>query len=457
MTLTPGKAIALTLVVGVILCGMFGGFAGLGMEQPVQIALVILLTGAILWVSEAVPLFVTSLVILLLSRIWLLDAITADGTKMSATVFLAPFFSDIILLFLGGFVLSSALHKYHIDQDLARKIIKHTGKSIPLLMAGIMAVTAFLSMWLSNTATTAMMLALILPIIRKLPANDKYRVGIVLSIPMAANIGGLGTPIGTPPNAIAMKYMEQAGNAPSFIQWVLMATPCVICLLIVMWGLLMFFFKGYSKGIEVEDTPRKSVYTPRSLVVVGICLLTVIGWMTGRLHGFSSGTVSLLPLVLLFGFGLLNTSDLRALSWDVLLVMGGGLCLGKVVSNSGLAAWLIERLPIAGLDPFLLSVILAVVACIMSSMMSNTATANLMMPILLGLGSAFLSPIMVSVAFSCSLAMALPISTPPNAMAFSTDELTVKDMMKPGLTGTIFGLLFTFSVAWWWWGVVGLF
>lgn len=427
------------------------------MEKPTQVALVILLVGALLWISEAIPLYVTSLVILFLARVWLMPVMDGSGQAVSATVFLSPFFSDIILLFLGGFVLSSVLHKYYIDEDLARQIISRTGHSIPLLIIGIMGVTAFLSMWLSNTATTAMMLALCIPIVRELPKSDKYRTSILLAVPLAANVGGMGTPIGTPPNAIAMQYLAERGNAPTFGQWIIMAVPCVLICLVVIWALLLFFYRGDARGIPVRTKVHESIYTGRSMFVISVCLLTVIGWMTTAWHGYSSGTVSLIPLLLLFGLGFLDTRDLRGLSWDVLLVMGGGLCLGAVIANGGLADWLIDRLPVAGVDPYLLAMLFGSVAVIMSSLMSNTATANLMMPILIGLGSGFESPILICVAFCCSLAMALPISTPPNAMAFSTEELTVKEMMKPGLAGTLFGVALVFSFGWWWWGVLGIF
>ena len=456
MKYSTGKIVAFTLIAINIALGLSGAYGALGMEPPVQVALAILLVGAILWVSEAVPLFVTSLVILFLARVWLMPVLAAAGQTPSATVYLAPFFSDLILLFLGGFVLSSILHKLHIDEDLARQIISRTGHSIPLLIAGIMAVTAFLSMWLSNTATTAMMLALCLPIVHGLPRGDKYRTAIILAVPFAANAGGMGTPIGTPPNAIAIQYLESSGIAPSFGQWILMAVPCVIICLAAVWGLLLVFYRGEAKQITVETEVRAAVYSRRSVFVIAVCCLTVLGWMTKPWHGLSSGTVSLIPLLLFFGTGFLNTRDLRDLSWDVLLVMGGGLCLGKVIATGGLADWLIARLPVAGMDPYLLAIIFGGVAITMSSLMSNTATANLMMPILIGLGSGFESPILISVAFCCSLAMVLPISTPPNAMAFSTEEIAVKDMVRPGLAATAFGFIMVFSFGWWWWGVLGV-
>lgn len=444
------------LIAGYILCGISGTFSALGMEKPAQVAFVILLVSATLWISEAVPLFVTSLIILFLSKVWLVDVIRESGTKISDSVFLAPFFSNIILLFLGGFVLSSALHKYRIDEHLAQKIIAKTGHSIPLLIAGIMAITAFLSMWLSNTATAAMMLALCVPIAGKLPLDDKYRKAIVLSIPFAANIGGLGTPIGTPPNAIAIQYMQKAGIAPSFGKWMLLGIPTVVIMLIILWAILMLFYRGTTRSIEIEEKSYESVYTPKAIFVVAVALLTVVGWMTGPLHGHSSGTVALIPVLILFGLGFLTVRDLRSLSWDVLLLMGGGLCLGQIISAGGLADWLIVRLPLQDASPYMLALIFGVVACTMSSLMSNTATANLIMPIVIGLSVANLSPILIGVAFSCSLAMALPISTPPNAMAFSTEQFNVKELLKPGLLGTLIGLLLTFTAGWWWWKFIGL-
>ncbi len=450
------KMIVSVLIAGYMLCGIFGIFSAFGMEKPEQIAFVILLVGATLWISEAVPLFVTSLIILFLAKVWLLDVIRESGTKISDTVFLAPFFSNIILLFLGGFVLSSALHKYRIDEDIAHRIISKTGHSIPLLIAGIMAITAFLSMWLSNTATTAMMLALCVPIANKLPGDDKYRKAIVLAIPFAANVGGLGTPIGTPPNAIAIQYMQNAGIAPSFGMWMLLGIPAVIIMLVILWSILMFFYRGTAKSIELKETSAESVYTPKAKFVIGITLLTVTGWMTGPLHGHSSGTVALIPVLVLFGLGFLTVRDLRLLSWDVLLLMGGGLCLGKIIATAGLADWLIIRLPLQDASPYMLAVIFGIVACVMSSMMSNTATANLIMPIIIGLSVTNMSPILVGTAFSCSIAMALPVSTPPNALAFSTEQFNVKELLKPGLIGTLAGLILTFTAGWWWWKFVGL-
>lgn len=244
--------------------------------------------------------------------------------------------------------------------------------------------------------------------------------------------------------------------APTFGMWMLLGVPAVFGMLVILWAVLMFFYRGTIKSIEIEERSIEAIYTPKALFVIAIALLTVVGWMTGPLHGHSSGTVALIPVMALFGLGFLSVRDIRSLSWDVLLLMGGGLCLGKVISTSGLADWLITLLPLQDTSPYMLAVVLGTVACVMSTLMSNTATANLIMPLAMGLSVSSLSPIMIGVAFACSLAMALPVSTPPNALAFSTEEFSVKELLKPGLVGTIIGLFLTFTLGWWWWQFVGL-
>lgn len=454
------------LIIIAFAAGQFGLFASWGMAQPAAVALSILLIAAILWISEAIPLFVTSFVILVLCLLWLTKELKITGVEVSSSAFTSPFFSQIILLFLGGFVISSVMHKHHLDEQAARWIIHRTGNSIPTLIAGLMAVTAILSMFLSNTATTAMMIALCLPILQGLPAGDKYRKAILLAIPFAANIGGLGTPIGTPPNAIAIQYMENIGQAPGFAKWMLMAIPLVVIMLVILWALLMWFYRGNTHSISIpKATGTPDRLTLDRVVIILVILLTVVGWMTEDLHHYDLGTISLIPLIVFFGLKMLDIKDLRSLSWDVLLIMGGGLCLGVAMSRSGLATWFVSQLPSGTLSLITLTLALGVAACAMSTLMSHTAASNLIMPIVVGLaadGNSGLAAdgvgsILMTVAFSCSLAMALPISTPPNAIAFSSGELAVKDMLKTGLLVTTIGLILTFTFGLWWWGVVAAF
>ncbi len=448
------------LTVAVLTCFMTGlGFDQLssaGLQWPGYVALGILFIAAILWVSEAVPLFVTSLLVLFLAIVWLLPNMKSAGIDANRDMFLSPFFSDVIVLFLGGFSLSSALHKHQLDEFLASRIIKRTGTSLPKLLFGIMAVTAFLSMWLSNTATAAMMLAMVLPIASRLGDDDLRGKAILLAVPFAANVGGLGTPIGSPPNAIAMQYMADQGIAPSFAQWLVIGVPGVICMLFLAWGVLLFLYGGNGKKLpeikrQVELKIDHSFWI--ILTVVGV---TTAGWMTTSLHGLSTGTVALVPVLAFFGFRVLSIADLKSMSWEVLLMMGGGLCLGTIIAQSGLADWMVAQIPVQGYGTFLLTALFGGVACMMSSVMSNTATANLLFPIIVGLGVDPISPMMIGTAFGCSLAMPLPVSTPPNAMAFSSGKINVADLAKPGLVLTVVGVTLALTTGYWWWEKTGI-
>lgn len=448
------------ITITVLICfGLGIGFESLaeqGMTQPGYIALAILAIAATLWITEAIPLFVTSLSVLFLSIVWLVPCMKANGIDANGKMFLSPFFSDVIVLFLGGFALSAALHKRQIDEWLAARIIAKTGSSLPKLLLGIMAVTAFLSMWLSNTATAAMMLAMVLPIAAQMGESDLRSKALLLSVPFAANIGGLGTPIGSPPNAIAMQYMTGIGIAPSFTQWMIIGLPGVFIMLGLTWMLLLAFYRGSNVPMP-EFNHTVTLRKDRSFVIIVLTvLLTAAGWMTTGIHGYSSGTVGMIPLLIFFGSGVLNAGDLRNMSWEVLLMMGGGLCLGAVINQSGLADWLVSQLPVSGFSSFQLTLLFGTVACVMSSLMSNTATANLLLPIIIGMTVDPVSPLMIGTAFGCSLAMPLPISTPPNAMAFSSGKINLMDMAKPGVLITMSGIALALTTGYAWWKLMGL-
>ena len=231
----------------------------------------------------------------------------------------------------------------------------------------------------------------------------------------------------------------------------------VIGMLAVCWAVLWFVFRDQATQLEVEPSETESPHGATAAIVMITAGITIAGWVTTSLHGYSSGTVAMIPLLVFFTMNVLDVRDLRSLSWDVLLLMGGGLCLGTAIATSGLAEWLIALLPVQGVSVYWLMVIFGTVACLMSSVMSNTATANLIMPIMMGLSVEPLSPLLIGTAFACTLAMPLPVSTPPNAMAFSTDQLAVSDLVMPGILVTIAGITLAFTTGYGWWDFVGLF
>lgn len=463
-----GRLVAVAVIVLFAFHVGFDQLAASGLTMPAYITMAILIVAAVLWVTEAIPLFVTSLTVLFLCVVWLTPAMTAAEKGVTQDDFFAPFFSDIIVLFLGGFALSAAMQKRRLDEWLAMVIIRRTGDTMPKLLAGVMVATAFLSMWVSNTATAAMMLATVLPIASRIPKENGYGRALILSVPFAANIGGLGTPIGTPPNAIAMQYMNGLGIQPGFATWMLVAVPGVIVMLTFTWGLLIVLARpgrredtASQPGFDLAEIARSAMKIRlrkdvQFYIIVTTVAITAIGWMTAAFHGQSSGTVAMIPLLVFFSTRVLDSRDLGKMSWDVLLMMGGGLCLGTAIDESGLAEWLVQQLPISGLSPFWLTVLFSCFACFLASLMSNTATANMVMPLLIGLNIDALGPMIIGVAFACSLAMPLPISTPPNAMAFASGRLKAGDMIRPGLAITIVGIVLAMTTGYWWWLFIGI-
>jgi len=227
-------------------------------------------------------------------------------------------------------------------------------------------------------------------------------------------------------------------------------------MLAIAWGVLLMFYGGKGEKLpalthSVELTIDKSFW-----IILAVVLATTIGWMTTSLHGLSSGTIALIPVLTFFGFQVLSINDLKSMSWEVLLMMGGGLCLGTIIAESGLADWMVSQIPVQGYGTFWLTVLFGAVACMMSSVMSNTATANLLFPIIIGLGVDPVSPMMIGTAFGCSLAMPLPVSTPPNAMAFSSGKINVADLAKPGLALTVIGVTLALTTGYWWWDTTGI-
>ncbi len=443
------------LAVGAMLVAQQGWLAGpLGLTRPAEVTLGIALTAMVLWVSEAVPLFVTSLVVLALELVLL--APTLSQETQGATLFLNAFFSDVSLLFLGGFVLSAGIERAGLDRLVSHLILARAGRTPSRVVLAMMVVTSLLGMWMSNTAACALMLGLAGGMLSRVPWGDGFRKALLLGIAYSSNMGGLATPVSSPPNAIVMRYLAAEGTAPSFAGWMLLAVP----LLVVMQVLLLLYlgrrFPSAVQELPHDETPPPPFGNSQRLVLA-VFVLTVLGWIFGAKLGLTSGTVALLPVVIFFGTNLLRTPDLRRLPWDVVLLIGGGLSLGAAVDQSGLAAWAGALLPVGRVPPFVLEGSIAVLAIAVSAVMSNTAAINLMAPIVMGMQGVDHTRLLLVAAFACTLSMPLPMSTPPNALAYGftvrrdgQGELTARDMVIPGTTITLMGLLVLalFSAFW---------
>jgi sodium-dependent dicarboxylate transporter 2/3/5 len=390
--------------------------------EPAKRMAFIFTVAAFFWALEIIPLYATSLFVIVL-EIFLF--------RSDYHVFLSPFSNPVIFLFLGGFTLAAALHKHRLDVELARRLLSVFGKRSLLVVVGFMATTAFFACWMSGTAATAMMLVLIQPLLSQIKNDDPLRKALVLAIPFGARIGGLCTPVGTPPNAIVVGILEKHGFHLSFLSWVAMGVPLALVILLVSALTLFLMFKPHHPHISftlVQEAPvdRKG----KAVFVVGG--LTIVMWLSTSLHHIPEAVVSLLAAAVFFGMNLLDKDDLKRIDWDILILMWGGLALGEGMERSGLTAWIV-RSPVFTQSGLALLAALCVLAMVVSTFMSNTAAANLLIPLAMSLPGENTVLLGVAVALACSFDIPLPISSPPNALAFSTGAISVKDMLKAGI------------------------
>lgn len=437
-------------------------FDGITIIQQRVIA--IFLLAALCWVFEPIPIYATSVVIIVLELLMLSDKsfilFRADegqshfGAFLKHDEIMATFASPIIMLFLGGFFLAMAATKYRLDVNLARVLLKPFGQNPKYVMLGLMLITAIFSMFMSNTATTAMMLSILTPVIAVFAPNDPGRVAFALSIPVAANIGGIGTPIGTPPNAIALKYLV-GDNYISFGDWMAFGVPFVIVMMALAWILLSTMYKSHQQSIEL-NIKGKFLKTPKAIVVYITFGLTVLLWLMGSLHGMNSYTVALIPVAVFSITGIINKEDLKKISWDVLWLVSGGIALGLALDKTGLASLMVNSIPFDQYSPYVVLFAAAFLCLLMANFMSHTATANLLMPIMAALGTSMssLTPLggevtlILVVTFAASLGMSLPISTPPNALAHATGHVQSNQMAKVGVILGVIGVILSFVMVW---------
>ncbi len=423
--------------------------------------LAIFLLAALLWVLEPVPVFATSILIIALQLVMISDKglhlfrTPPEGYElgelMNYTDIFSAFSSPIIILFMGGFALAIAASKYELDNNLARVLLKPFGAQPRFIMLGLMLITAVFSMFMSNTATTVMMLALLGPIVASAPKGDLGIKALVLCIPIAANTGGIATPIGTPPNAIALQYLT-GENSIDFLTWMIMGLPFVIIQLTFAWFLLQKLFPSSEKSMTLKlDGQFKKSW--RAMVVYVTFAATILLWMTTKLHGMNTYVVSIIPLAVFTLTGIMGKEELKQINWDVLWLVAGGIAIGIGLDKTGLAEALAHAIDYESLSPVAVVITLSIVCWLMANFMSNTATANLLMPIAAAIGASMetlasmggMQGLLVVVAFSASLGMILPVSTPPNSLAYSTGLIESKDMAKTGIIIGLVGLIIVYA------------
>lgn len=396
----------------------------------------------LLWVTEAIPLFATSLLVIGLQALLLANPGNWPGLGFESGE--SPSYRDIfniaadpvLLLFFGGFVLAQAAVNEGVDRSMSLILLKPFGGKPRQVLLGMMLVTLTFSMWMSNTATAAMMLALATPLLAALPPGEPFRKALLLGIAFSANIGGMSTPISSPPNAVAVGFLADAGYAVTFLDWMLVAIPLAVFLTLFSWWLLYRIYKPVASGLRLALTSEP--LCRRGWLVVCVFTITVLLWMSDQWHGLPASVVALFPAIVLTGAGVFTREDLGRLEWRILILIAGGISLGMGLQMTGLDVMISAFLPTSGSGIWLLTVLVAA-TLIIGTFMSNTAAANLFLP--LGISSATavagggLHPVQMalSIAMVASMTMMLPISTPPNALAYSRGEFTSAEMARTAI------------------------
>lgn len=412
---------------------------------------------ALMWMFEIIPAWATSvstIVLLLLTISNKGFAKPEMGQLVNFKELMAAFADPIIMLFLGGFVLAIAASKVGLDVYLARILLKPFGTKPKFVLLGFLTLISVMSMFMSNTATAAMMLAFLAPVIKTLPQDGGGRMSLAMAIPIAANVGGLGTPIGTPPNAIAIGQLAALGTDIGFAAWMIRMVPVVILMVLFAWWLLMHLYPFKAEKIEINITGECEKDWKFWTVTITF-LGTILLWMTGELTKLNSNVVALVPFAVFAVVGIFTREDFAKIDWHVLWMVAGGFALGTALNKTGLAAVLVESIPFSSWSAIAVLVIAGLLGWLLSNFIANSSAANLLVPILAVVGSAMadnlagfggVTTLLVCVAASTSFAMLFPISTPPNAIACSTGLIKTNEMIKVGLIVGLLGIALSYTV-----------
>ena len=420
-----------------------------GLESGAAITLTVAIWTALWWIFESVPIPVASLLPLSLLPLFGILEPKIVGEKYG---------HPLVLLLLGGFLLSKAMEKSGAHKRIALIMVNACPPGEKFLVLGFMTTTAFLSMWISNTATTLMMLPIAMAVVQTFK-NQKLTVPLLLGIAFSANVGGIGTPIGTPPNLVMIgAYKDLGYPEPSFTEWMKFGVPVTLSMVFVIW---LWLSRGLA-GKEQIALPSQGSWRKDEIRTLFVFVLTAGAWISRsepfggwktwfNLPQANDASVAFVAVIFLFciptgekkGERLLDWKTANQIPWGMLVLVGAGLCLGEGFKQSGLSTSIASVFSgIESLSAFVLIVGIAMLVTFLTEMTSNTATTNVLMPILGAMATASnIDPIilMMPAAMSASCAFMLPVATIPNAVVFGTGEITVNRMVREGLVLNFFG------------------
>ena len=428
-----------------------------GLDPIQQRVIAIFFWAACMWIVEAVPAWTTSLLIIVIMLLTISDsAITPlisgydKGDLVSYKVIMGTFANPTVMLFMGGFILALVASKSGVDVSMARAMLKPFGSKPNVVLFGFMLVTAIFSMFVSNTATAAMMLTFLAPVLRQLPPTERGTSALALAIPIGANIGGLATPIGTPPNGIALQYINgELGLGVDFGEWMMVMTPLMLAILVISWILLRFMYPFTAKKVNMHIVGGAKKGW-RTYVIYGTLAVTILLWMFEKVTGINSYVVALFPIGVFAITRIIKSSDLKDIDWACLWMVAGGFALGEGMSKTGLADNLVQAIPFGSWPAIAVLIGSGLICWLLSQFISNSAATALMVPIMVAVGKGIEGPLgeyggigtlLVGVAMAASFAMSLPISTPPNAIAYSTGLIKTKQMFVTGMLVGVISLV----------------
>lgn len=407
-----------------------------------QKGLFILFICAGLWMTEIVPLPVTAL---------LVPVIAYFMGILSPKEAMAPFSSTIIFLFMGGFTLAALLNKHGIDRWLADKVTTMSNGNLWVSVIGFFAVTSFLSMWMSNTATTAMMIPIAIALVNK--EYPRMRTMILLGTAYSANIGGNGTAVGSPPNGLAVSALDI-----DFFTWFKVGFPTALVLFPLVIIALWFVIRPEkdAKVNRLSDSHSMN-WTSEAKGTIGLFLFTVICWIFSSQIGASLGLknfdrmIAILITALAPAFKLISWKDLEdKIGWGILLLFGGGLCLSVVLGDTGTSLWLATALINSISTPWIIIFACITLMVFLTELSSNTGSAAILIPVMIALSNQFDPAVTYALVFGVGLAancaFMLPVATPPNALVYGTGYINQKDMIKTGIILNIFSIFVVYTM-----------
>lgn len=408
-----------------------------------------------LWVTEAIPPFSVSILI-----VGFLVLIMGRSEAHDAIQYLQTWSDSVIWLFLGGFFLAEAMKKTKLDLMLLKAVLPKFGHRPAYVLWGLMLLTAIMSMLMSNTATTAMMIATISPLFVQLDKESKLSKALLLGIPAAASVGGMGTIIGSAPNAIAVGALEKLGHPISFLEWMMVGTPLAFVLLFIFWRVLIIKYQvnqerhldfAFLNDVKKEDNSDPKAHLHKFIVLI-ILAVTLFCWLTSKWIGIPVAAASGIPIVGLTMMGILDAKDIRQLPWDTLMLVAGGLALGLAIEEQRIAAHFVEQLSHIQVSFMMLLVLFGFITVVLSNFMSNTAATTILIPmgvsLLAMVGGGDVNPLILPlvIGLSASCALFLPVSTPPNAIAFSTGLIQQSEFRLGGIVVGVCGPVL--SICW---------